>query len=97
MSNDHGGHASVLLTAFVLGAIAGAASALLIAPATSEKTRRVLNDRAREGRERAEAAAVRGREFVRRQKEHLSTAVDRGREAYKRAREDHMQPIEDQG
>lgn len=87
MSNEHDGHASVILMAFVLGAITGAATALLMAPATGEEARRVLNDRAREGREKAESAAEQGREFVRRQREHLSTAVDRGREAYKRARD----------
>ena len=97
MSNDHDGHASVILMAFVLGAITGAATALLMAPTTGEETRRVLNDKAREGREKAGVASEQGREFVRRQRDHLSTAVDRGREAYQRAREDNAQPAEDQG
>ena len=79
------------------GAITGAAMALLVAPTTGEETRRVLNSKAREGRDKAEAAAEQGREFVRRQREHLATAVDRGREAYKRAREGDVQPAEDRG
>lgn len=97
MSKDSDGHASVILMAFVLGAITGAATALLMAPTTGEEARKVLNDRARESRDKAEAAAEQGREFVRKQREHLSTAVDRGREAYKRAREGNEQPVEDQG
>ena len=99
MSNDHDGHASVILMAFVLGAVTGAATALLMAPTTGEETRRVLNDKAREGREKAGVAADQGREFVRRQRDHLSTAVDRGREAYQRAREveGNPEPVEDQG
>ena len=95
MSRDHDGHAGVVLMAFVLGAITGAAVALLSTPTSGTDTRRYLGDKAREGREKAEVAAQQGREFVQRQREHLSTAIDRGREAYQRARED--QPAEDQG
>ena len=47
MSNDNGSSA-VILMAFVLGAIAGAATALLWAPQTGEETRRLLADKARE-------------------------------------------------
>jgi gas vesicle protein len=72
--------------AFVLGAMTGAAVALLMAPATGEETRRALADKAREGRERANEAARQGREFVSRGKETLSSAIDRGREAYEQAR-----------
>jgi len=78
--------AGTVVIAFVLGAVTGAAVALLMAPATGEETRRVLADRAREGRERANEAARQGREFVNRQKETLSSAIDRGREAYEQAR-----------
>lgn len=85
MSNDNG-HASAILMAFVLGAIAGAATALLWAPQSGEETRRLLADKAREGRDKAADAAHRGREFVDRQREHLSGAIERGKEAYQRAR-----------
>jgi gas vesicle protein len=44
--------AGAVLLAFVAGAIAGAAVALLFAPATGEETREYLNQRAREGREK---------------------------------------------
>ena len=96
MSRDHDGHAGVILMAFVLGTITGAAVALLSTPTTGSENRRRLNEKAREGREQAEGAARQSREFVNRQREHLSTAIDRGREAYQRAREG-GQPVEDQG
>lgn len=84
MPNDNAGGA--VFAAFILGAIAGAAAALLFAPATGEETRRLLADRAREGRDKAADAATRGREFVDRQREGISQAIDRGKEAYHRAR-----------
>ncbi|HEY8537165.1 MAG TPA: YtxH domain-containing protein [Vicinamibacterales bacterium] len=83
MSNHDSG--SVLL-AFVAGAIAGAAVALLFAPAAGEETRQFLSEKARESRERARAAARDGREALKRQKEQLAEAIDRGREAYAKAR-----------
>jgi len=98
MSRDHDSHAGLVLMAFVMGAVTGAAAALLWAPTTGEDTRRYLNDRAREGKERANDAAQRGREFVRQQREQLSTAIDRGRDAYERARVDGAdEPIEERG
>ena len=85
MSQDNG-TSSVALMAFVLGAVAGAAAALLMAPASGEETRRVIKERADEARERANEAARQGREFIDRQRESLSTALERGKDAYTRAR-----------
>lgn len=76
-----------LVTAFLIGAAAGAAIALLLAPVTGEEMRRLLAERAREGREKANEAAREGRAFVDRQREHVAAAVERGREAYQRTRE----------
>jgi gas vesicle protein len=74
------------MLAFILGAVSGAAVALLYAPAAGTETREFLGDRAREGRERAAAAAEKGREIINQGRETLSTAIDRGREAYQQAR-----------
>ena len=52
-NQDTGIGAGALLLAFVAGAVAGAAVALLYAPAAGEETREMLNERAREGRARA--------------------------------------------
>jgi len=78
MSNDNNSAVPVLM-AFVLGAAAGAAVALLYAPATGEETRRRIKDKAREGRDKAEAVARDGREFLKRQRENLGAAVERGK------------------
>ena len=86
MSNDNG--AGSVLMAFVLGAAAGAAIALLYAPATGEETRRRLKDKARASREKAEGLAREGREFLGRQRENLGAAVERGREAFDQARKE---------
>jgi gas vesicle protein len=75
-----------VLVAFVLGAIAGAAVALLVAPASGEETRRKLGEKAREGREKATEAARKGGEFIRTQREGLTTAFERGKEAFDQAR-----------
>ena len=86
MSRDDGGAAGTIVVAFVLGAITGAAVALLVAPASGEETRRMLAEKAREGREKAGEAAQKGRELWDRQKETLTTAFERGKEAYEQAR-----------
>jgi len=85
---SNGSSASTVIIAFALGALAGAAVALLYAPASGEETRRRLAEKAREGRERAEGIARDGREFFQRQRENIATAVERGREAFDSARKE---------
>jgi gas vesicle protein len=86
MSRDNGAGAAGVMLAFLVGAVAGAAVALLYAPATGRETRELLAEKAREGRERAAEAAAKGREAVARGRETVATAVERGREAYQQAR-----------
>jgi gas vesicle protein len=86
MSRYEGSGAGNVLLAFLTGAVAGAAVALLFAPAAGEETRQFLSDKARESRERALQAAREGRETLKRQRDQLSSAIDRGREAYTKAR-----------
>jgi gas vesicle protein len=78
--------AGTIITAFVLGALTGAAVALLMAPQTGEETRRMLGDKAREGADRASEAARQGRDLLNRQKETIASAFEKGREAYQQAR-----------
>jgi gas vesicle protein len=61
MSNNQTSTGSVLL-AFAVGALAGAAIALLYAPASGDETRRKLAQKARDSREGLTAAVQKGRE-----------------------------------
>ena len=74
MSRDSNG--SSIMIAFVVGALTGAAVALLFAPASGEETREFLGKKAREGRDKAVEAMDQGREYYQRQRDNL---VDRGR------------------
>jgi gas vesicle protein len=86
MARDEGAGAGTVLLAFILGAVSGAAVALLYAPAAGRDTRELLGEKAREGRDRAAAAAEKGREFLNQGRETLTNAIERGREAYQQAR-----------
>ena len=84
MANDNSGS---VMVAFIVGAVTGAAVALLFAPASGEDTREFLGERAREGREKARQAMDQGRDYYSRQRENVTSAVERGREAFQQARE----------
>src|SRR2546429_662540 len=77
MSRDEGAGAGSILVAFILGAVSGAAFALLYAPATGRETREYLGDKAAEARARAADAAAKGRAVVSPGRETIPTAVER--------------------
>ena len=80
MSDERNSGAAGVVVAFTLGALVGAVVALLFAPAKGEDTREMIAEKAREGTQKT-------REFLKQQRETLSSAVERGREAYQAARE----------
>ena len=86
MARDDGAGAGSVMLAFLVGAVAGAAVALLYAPATGAETREFLGEKAREGADRAAKAAEQGRQAVKEGRETLSSAIERGREAFQQAR-----------
>jgi gas vesicle protein len=91
MANENGVGPGGVIAAFVVGALAGAAVALLYAPATGDEARAYLGERAREGRDRANEAARHGREAVQRQRDNLATTFEKVREAYQSARDEREQ------
>lgn len=84
MAQDNSG---TFMVAFVIGALTGAAVALLFAPAAGEETREYLGQKARDGKAKARDAVEQGRDYYNSQRENLVTAVGRGREAFEQARE----------
>jgi gas vesicle protein len=86
MARDDGAGAGSILLAFILGAVSGAAVALLYAPAPGSDTREYLGEKAREGRDRAAEAAEKSREVITQGRERLAHAIERGREAYQQAK-----------
>ncbi len=86
MARDEGAGPGSILLAFLLGAVSGAAVALLYAPATGRETREYLSERAREGRERANVMAEKGRQIINEGRDTLASAIEKGREAYHQAR-----------
>ena len=64
------------MVAFVIGALTGAAVALLFAPATGEETREYLGQKAREGKAK-----------LKEQRDTVLSAVERGHEAFTHTRE----------
>ncbi len=87
MSDDRNNGAGGVVIAFGVGALVGAALALLFAPASGTETREFLSEKAKEGRDKATEAAKRTKDYLARQKETLTSAVERGRDAFRDARE----------
>jgi gas vesicle protein len=86
MARDDSAGAGSILLAFMLGAVSGAAVALLYAPTSGRETRELLGEKAREGRESAAEAAKKGRQVIAQGRDTLTTAIERGRDAYQQAR-----------
>lgn len=90
MATREGGSTGNTLLAFALGALAGAAVALLYAPASGADTRRKLKDKARAGRDRVTELAEDGRDYLNRQRDNISEAVEHGREVFERVRKEKL-------
>jgi len=86
-SDDRSTGTSGVIVSFMLGALSGAAFAILFAPRSGRETRELLGDRMREtadrGRRMGEQALEKGREMA----EDASSYVDRQREALEKRRD----------
>ena len=86
MARDEGAGAGSVLLAFILGAVSGAAVALLYAPASAARRASTPRGEGARGTRTRPAAAEKGREVLNQGRETLSAAIERGREAYQQAR-----------
>ena len=88
MSDDHGAGAAGVILSFMVGALSGAALAILFAPRSGRETREYLGDRFREGADRGRElrgrVVAKGREvveqaegFVEKQRGHVKESRDR--------------------
>jgi len=62
MAHDRDSQAGAIMLAFIVGAVAGAAVALLWAPASGAETRRKLGDAVEKGVERGKDALEKGKD-----------------------------------
>lgn len=84
--NEPEGNGCTLLGVFLWGALAGAATALLFAPARGSETRARLEASAREGREQARLAFERGKATVGRTRERLQDQAQHATQVAEEAR-----------
>jgi gas vesicle protein len=86
-SDERNGGASGIVFSFLVGALSGAALAILFAPRSGRETREMLGDKLREtgerGRQAGEKALQKGREAA----EDAARYLDRQRDALERRRE----------
>ena len=75
----------------LLGAMIGAATALLLAPRSGVETRKLLISKAREGADlvasRTRAVAGKTSEILQQQRDQLAAALEAGKQAYKEEKE----------
>jgi gas vesicle protein len=72
------------IMAFGLGVLAGAVTALLLAPASGEETRRRIGTAAQKASEKAKDTVDHGRQFVSEQKDRFAGAIEEGRQTFRK-------------
>ncbi len=100
MSNRSGG----FVIGFILGAVSGAAAALMFAPSSGSELREQIKEKGIELEQRAaeisgdpeavHSFASRGRGFVEEQRGRIQVAIQEGKEAAARRKEELLQQIE---
>jgi gas vesicle protein len=84
---DHNAHSTGTLFTFAAGAIAGAALALMFAPATGRDARAVLADRGRRAVDKGRDALDKGRDVLDRGRDVVQDQATRVRSAIERGRQ----------
>ncbi len=86
MAEDSSGNVGSVLLAFTVGAVLGAATALLFAPRSGRETRDFLADKGRDLADKARGVSADAKAYVQGKKEDISAAVQAGREAMRHER-----------
>jgi gas vesicle protein len=76
---------SNVLVAFLLGAVAGTVTALLLAPASGADTRKKLNDALKHAKDKALDELETAKDFADTHRQAIKEAYSAGKEAYKKA------------
>lgn len=84
-----------VLVAFMLGAVAGGVTALLLAPASGEETRKRLGEGLRRAKDKAKEHLDSAKEIAELQKEAIKEAYLEGKQAYQRAVKKEKEPLID--
>jgi gas vesicle protein len=98
MSEEHGAGTAGVILSFMVGALTGAALAILFAPRSGKETRELIGEKMREGAERGrelrDRMVAKGREladdaegFIDRQRESIKESRDRLASALEAGRE----------
>ena len=87
MSDDRGAGASGVILSFILGALSGAALAVLFAPRSGEETRELLEEKLKESAERGRRLRDRATEKGREVLEDASGYLDKQRETLEKRRD----------
>lgn len=77
--------ASNVLVAFLVGAVAGGVTALLLAPASGEETRGKLAEGFKKAKDRTVEEYGHAKEVAAAQKDAIKDALTEGKEAYKKS------------
>ena len=90
MSENNSCPVGGLLTAFAVGALAGATIALLYAPRSGEETRKLIAAKGRELKGKAADAFGDAKDFIDGKKAEIAAAVEAGKEAMREERQKHQ-------
>ena len=90
MSENNSSSVGTILAAFAVGAVAGAAIALLYAPQSGEETRKLIAAKGKELKGKAHDAIEDVKDFIDGKKAEIAAAVEAGKEAMREERQKHQ-------